>query len=113
MYQARAFEQRLDRLLVAEPPFTTRDGGFIASGAHAALDEVRALRDESRRVIASLEARYRQDSGVPQLKISHNGVLGYFIELTPQHAEKLQSSSTRDLFRHRQTIGTRRALLDG
>jgi DNA mismatch repair protein MutS len=102
----REFEQRLDQLLVGEPPFTTRDGGYIASGAHDGLDEVRSLRDESRKVIASLEARYRQDSGVPQLKIRHNGVLGYFIELTPQHAEKLQASSARDLFRHRQTIGS-------
>ena len=103
LVSTRAFEQRLDRLLVAEPPFTTRDGGYVASGAHEGLDEVRSLRDESRKVIASLEARYRQDSGVPQLKIRHNGVLGYFIELTPQHAEKLQA---RDLFRHRQTIGS-------
>ena len=106
LVSTRAFEQRLDQWLVAEPPFTTRDGGYIASGAHDGLDEVRALRDESRKVIASLEARYRQDSGVPQLKIRHNGVLGYFIELTPQHAEKLQVSPARDLFRHRQTIGS-------
>jgi DNA mismatch repair protein MutS len=106
LVSTREFEQRLDQLLVAEPPFTTRDGGYIASGAHDGLDEVRALRDESRKVIASLEARYRQDSGVPQLKIRHNGVLGYFIELTPQHAEKLQASASRDLFRHRQTIGS-------
>ena len=84
----------------------TRDGGYIAAGAHGALDEVRALRDESRKVIASLEARYRQESGVAQLRIRHNGVLGYFIELTPQHAEKLQASPTRELFRHRQTIGS-------
>ncbi|HKD22249.1 MAG TPA: DNA mismatch repair protein MutS, partial [Rhizomicrobium sp.] len=102
----RALEARLTQLLVAEPPFLSRDGGYIAAGAHGALDEVRALRDESRKVIASLEARYRQDSGVAQLRIRHNGVLGYFIELTPQHAEKLQASPTRDLFRHRQTIGS-------
>jgi DNA mismatch repair protein MutS len=102
----RALEGRLAQLLVAEPPFLTRDGGYIAPGAHGTLDEVRALRDESRKVIASLEARYRQDSGVAQLRIRHNGVLGYFIELTPQHAEKLQTSPTRELFRHRQTIGS-------
>ena len=101
-----AFAANLDQQLVDEPPFTTRDGGYIASGAHAALDDVRALRDESRKVIASLEARYRSESGVPQLKIRHNGVLGYFIELTPQNAEKLQASPPRDLFRHRQTIGS-------
>jgi DNA mismatch repair protein MutS len=97
---------RLEQLLVPEPPFFARDGGFIAAGVHAPLDDVRRLRDESRRVIASLEARYKSDSGVSQLRIKHNGVLGYFIEVTPQHADKLQADGNRDLFRHRQTIGS-------
>jgi DNA mismatch repair protein MutS len=97
---------KLEQWLIAEPPFFARDGGFIAAGVHAPLDEVRRLRDESRRVIAGLEARYRAESAVTQLRIKHNGVLGYFIEVTPQHADKLQSSANRDLFRHRQTIGS-------
>ncbi len=97
---------RLQVLLVAEPPFFARDGGFIAAGVHPPLDEVRKLRDESRRVVASLEARYRTASAVPQLRIKHNGVLGYFIEVTPQHADKLQSGDNRSVFRHRQTIGS-------
>ncbi|HEY0303059.1 MAG TPA: DNA mismatch repair protein MutS [Rhizomicrobium sp.] len=97
---------QLDLLLVAEPPFLARDGGFIAAGVHPPLDEVRKLRDESRRVIAGLEARYRADSGVAQLRIKHNGVLGYFIEVTPQHGDKLQEGGNRELFRHRQTIGS-------
>ncbi|MFL6690354.1 MAG: DNA mismatch repair protein MutS [Alphaproteobacteria bacterium] len=93
-------------LLIPEPPFFPRDGGFIRSGAHPPLDEVRSLRDEARRVIASLETRYRGDSGVSALRIKHNGVLGYFIEVTPQHADKLQVGTNRELFRHRQTIGS-------
>jgi DNA mismatch repair protein MutS len=97
---------RLEFLLVEEPPYLARDGGYIKSSVHAPLDEVRALRDESRRVIASLESRYRRDSGVAGLKIKHNGVLGYFIETTPQHADKLQTDAARALFRHRQTIGS-------
>jgi DNA mismatch repair protein MutS len=92
---------RLGHLLVPEPPFFARDGGFIASGVHAPLDEARRLRDESRRVIAGLEARYRDESGVP-LRIKHNGVLGYFIEVTPQHADRLMTA--RDTYRHRQTM---------
>ena len=92
---------KLSQLLVAEPPFYARDGGFVRAGAHLPLDEVRALRDESRRVIATLEARYRQDSGTP-LKIKHNGVLGYFIEVASQHADKLM---TNGAYRHRQTMG--------
>ena len=93
---------RIEFLLVDEPPYLARDGGFIKSGAHAPLDEHRALRDESRRVIAGLEGRYRQSSGVSQLKIKHNGVLGYFIEVSQQHADKLMAD--KETFRHRQTM---------
>jgi DNA mismatch repair protein MutS len=97
---------RLEHLVGAEPPVNGRDCGFIAAGAHAALDEARALRDESRRVIAALEARYRVDSGVQALRIRHNGVLGYFVELTPANADRLTAGSMREIFRHRQTIGS-------
>jgi DNA mismatch repair protein MutS len=93
---------RLSFLLVEEPPYLSRDGGFIVAGASAPLDELRALRDESRRVIAGLETRYKTDSGVAQLRIKHNGVLGYFIEVAQQHADKLMAD--KDLFRHRQTM---------
>jgi DNA mismatch repair protein MutS len=94
---------KLRFLLAEEPGFFARDGGFIVAGAHPPLDDARQLRDESRRVIATLEARYRDESGAP-LKIKHNGVLGYFIEVTPLHADKLMSGTARDLFRHRQTM---------
>jgi len=93
---------RLSFLLVEEPPYLARDGGFIAAGAHAPLDELRSLRDESRRVIAGLEGKYKTESGVAQLRIKHNGVLGYFIEVAGQHADRLMAN--RDLFRHRQTM---------
>lgn len=93
---------RLEFLLVDEPPYLARDGGFVKSGAHAPLDEMRALRDKSRRVIAGLEGQYRQACGVTQLKIKHNGVLGYFIEVGQQHADKLMAD--KDTFRHRQTM---------
>ena len=93
---------RLAFLLVEEPPYLARDGGFIVTGAHAPLDELRALRDESRRVIAALEGRYKTESGVSQLRIKHNGVLGYFIEVAQQHADRLMAN--KDLFRHRQTM---------
>ncbi|HEX3675711.1 MAG TPA: DNA mismatch repair protein MutS [Rhizomicrobium sp.] len=96
----------LENFLVVEPPFMARDGGYIRAGAHPPLDEVRALRDESRRVIAGLEVRYRSESGVPALKIKHNGILGYFIEVTPQHGDKLLADDNRAVFRHRQTIGS-------
>jgi len=101
-----AAADKLGHFLTAEPPFFARDGGYIRAGAHAPLDEVRALRDESRRVIAGLEARYRSESGIAALRIKHNGILGYFIEVTPQHGDKLLEGDNRALFRHRQTIGT-------
>ena len=75
---------------------------FITAGAHAPLDELRSLRDESRRIIAALEGKYKTESGVSQLRIKHNGVLGYFIEVAQQHADKL--TANRELFRHRQTM---------
>jgi len=103
---ASALGSELERLLAAEPPFTTRDGGFIAAGAHAPLDETRGLRDESRRVIAGLETQYRDKTAIAALKIRHNGVLGYFVELSPANADKLLASPARDLFHHRQTIGS-------
>jgi DNA mismatch repair protein MutS len=95
-----ALDAKLTHLLVPEPPFYARDGGFIRPGAHAPLDELRALRDESRRVIAGLETRYRDETGVA-LKIKHNGVLGYFIEVSAQHADPLMSNAA---YRHRQTM---------
>jgi DNA mismatch repair protein MutS len=96
---------RLQNLLVDEPPFFARDGGFILAGAHAALDEARRLRDESRRVIAGLESRYRAETGIASLKIKHNAVLGYFIEVTATHADKLLTGNG-GMFRHRQTVAS-------
>jgi DNA mismatch repair protein MutS len=96
-----ALGDKLGHLLVPEPPFYARDGGFIAAGSHPPLDDVRALRDESRRVIATMEARYRGETGLP-LKIKHNGVLGYFIEIAAAHADGLMANPA---YRHRQTMG--------
>jgi DNA mismatch repair protein MutS len=98
--------ERLEMLLVPEPPFSARDGGFIARGSHAPLDEARSLRDESRRVIAGLETRYREESGIAALKIKHNAVLGYFIELSPANADKLMAGAPPGQFRHRQTVAS-------
>ncbi len=93
---------RFELLLVDEPPYLARDGGFIKANVHAPLDELRTLAHEFRKVIAGLENQYRQTAQVPQLKIKHNGILGYFIEVTQQHGDKLMAM--RDLFRHRQTM---------
>ncbi|MEE8280324.1 MAG: DNA mismatch repair protein MutS, partial [Alphaproteobacteria bacterium] len=69
---------RLARALGAELPVAARDGGFIAKGYVPELDELRALRDESRRLITNLQNRYAAETRIPTLRIRHNNVLGYF-----------------------------------
>jgi len=93
----------LDQALVAEPPVLARDGGFIAPGYDTELDELRQLRDEGRSVIARMQQEYAQETGISSLKIKHNNVLGYFIEVTTTHAEKMLSPPLSDSFKHRQT----------
>ena len=93
----------LDDALVAEPPLLTRDGGFTAPGYDPDLDETRALRDEGRGIIARMQADYIAESGVTSLKIKHNNVLGYFIETTSTHAERMLAPPLHARFIHRQT----------
>jgi len=98
-----ALRDRLDRALVAEPPLLARDGGFIAAGFEPDLDEARRLRDEGRGVIAGMQADYAELTGIRSLKIRHNNVLGYFVEVTATHAERMLAEPLSDTFRHRQT----------
>ena len=94
----------LERALVAEPPLVSRDGGFVAEGHDTNLDEARKLRDESRGVIARLQADYAAETGISALKIKHNNVLGYFIETTALHAQKMMAPPLSETFIHRQTL---------
>jgi DNA mismatch repair protein MutS len=96
--------QELARALADELPAFRRDGGFVRSGYGAALDETRALRDESRRVVAALQARYADETQVRSLKIRHNNVLGYFVEVTAQHGDRLMAAPLNAIFIHRQTL---------
>ncbi|MCH8490778.1 MAG: DNA mismatch repair protein MutS [Oceanicaulis sp.] len=90
-----------ERALAPEPPLLARDGGFIAPGWSAALDEARSLRDQSRRVVAGLQKTYADQTGVAGLKVKHNNVLGYFIEVTARHGDALMGDNA---FIHRQTM---------
>jgi DNA mismatch repair protein MutS len=94
----------LSAALADDLPYLKRDGGFVRAGYDAALDETRSLRDESRRVVAALQARYADATGVRALKVRHNNVLGYFIEVTQQHGEKLLAAPLNATFIHRQTL---------
>ena len=93
----------LEEALVAEPPPLLRDGGFVAPGHDPELDETRRLRDEGRGVIARMQADYAAQTAIPSLKIRHNNVLGYFIETTSTHAERMLAPPLSERFIHRQT----------
>ncbi len=94
---------RLSRALAAELPMLARDGGFIAAGYAPELDELLSLRDESRRHVAGLQTRYAAETGVGALKVRHNNVLGYYIEVAARHAESLPTGAAGP-FIHRQTM---------
>lgn len=98
-----ALPQLLAAALVESPPLLTRDGGFIAPGFDGTLDDTRRLRDEGRGVIARMQADYMAATGIQSLKIKHNNVLGYFIETTATHAERMLSPPLSETFIHRQT----------
>jgi DNA mismatch repair protein MutS len=93
--------EELTNALSENLPLLPRDGGFVARGYDAELDNLRSLRDDSRQLIAALQARYQNDTGVQNLKLKHNAVLGYFIETTALHEAKLVSD---ERFIRRQTM---------
>lgn len=93
----------LKAALIAEPPLLARDGGFIAPGYDADLDDTRKLRDEGRSIIGKMQVEFIATTGIQSLKIKHNNVLGYFIETTATHAQKMLSSPLSETFIHRQT----------
>ncbi len=97
--------QALTDALAPDLPLLARDGGFVAAGYDPALDELRVLRDDNRRLIAALQARYAEETGIASLKIRHNNVLGYFVEATVATAERLADNAR---FVHRQTIANAR-----
>jgi DNA mismatch repair protein MutS len=96
----------IDLALVEDPPHVARDGGFVRQGFVAELDESRSLRDQTRQVIAGLQQRYAEETGIRSLKVRHNNVLGYFIEVTAQNASALQQPQFASRFFHRQTVAS-------
>jgi DNA mismatch repair protein MutS len=94
----------LSDALATALPLKTRDGNFVRAGYDASLDEMRALRDQSRRVIAELQARYCELGQTRQLKVKHNNFLGFFIEVPQAHGERLLKPPFNATFVHRQTM---------
>ncbi len=101
---SRDLARELERGLAEQLPLMRRDGGFVRDGYNADLDETRSLRDTSRQVVAAMQARYAEDTGVKTLKIRHNNVLGYFVEVTTQHSERFLAAPLNATFIHRQTL---------
>ncbi|HEY8592135.1 MAG TPA: DNA mismatch repair protein MutS [Sphingomicrobium sp.] len=94
--------QQYSRALVPSPPIDASKGGYIAEGYDAGLDALRDAASNGRRAIASLEARYRDSTGISSLKIRHNAVLGYHVEVSAKHADRLMAPDSG--FTHRQTL---------
>ncbi len=90
--------------LVDDPPHLRRDGGFVRAGCRPELDEARRLKEDSRGVMAGLEAEYIERTGVKSLKVRHNNILGFYIEVTQGNAKPLLEGKLAGEFRHRQTM---------
>jgi DNA mismatch repair protein MutS len=97
-----ALVEKLTVALVASPPIDASKGGYIAEGYDCDLDALRDAASNGRRAIASLEARYRDGTGISSLKIRHNAVLGYHVEVSARHADRLMAPDSG--FAHRQTL---------
>ncbi|MFM7344909.1 MAG: DNA mismatch repair protein MutS [Tagaea sp.] len=93
---------RLASALVPEPPLDQRDGGFVAKGYAPDLDKLLEARDEARRLIADLQREYIDETKIATLKIRHNNVIGYFVEVNATHGDKLLKPGGK--FIHRQTM---------
>lgn len=84
-----------------ELPLLARDGGFIRPGYHPALDEIKALKEDSHKVIAGLQGKYAEETGIANLKIKYNNVIGYFIEVQSKYATEMLENKN---FIHRQSV---------
>ena len=99
-----ALARQIADALAEEVPLFKRDGGFVRQGYDAALDETRALRDESRRVIAALQTRYAEEADCRTLRIKHNNMLGFFVEVPQSAGERFLKEPLAGTFMHRQTM---------
>lgn len=104
--QTAEYQDTLQNALDDSAPLLARDGGFIARGFDKRLDELKTLKDESRRLIANLQNQYQRDTGIDTLKIKFNNVLGYFIEVTSKHADTMMAKAgdAENPYIHRQTM---------
>ena len=94
--------EALRRALVPEPPHDAAAGGSIASGFDAGIDTLRETARDGRSAVVAMETQLREATGVAALKIRHNGVLGYHIEVAARFADPLLRAESGLI--HRQTL---------
>jgi DNA mismatch repair protein MutS len=113
--QLSKLKQTLEEAITEDPPALTRDGGFIAKGFDTQLDRYKTIKEDSRKLIAELQGKYVSDTGINTLRISFNNMLGYFIEVSSKHGDKLligansnekqeDKGSDSNPYIHRQTL---------
>ncbi|MCQ2966523.1 MAG: DNA mismatch repair protein MutS [Alphaproteobacteria bacterium] len=97
---------KLTKALADDLPLLARDGGFIRPGYSAELDELKSLRDDSRQMIAGLQSKYAEIAGIPSLKVAHNNILGFYVEVSAKNGAELldKARSGQSIFLHRQTM---------
>ena len=85
----------IEKAIVDDPPFSTKEGGFIRAGFDAELDEIRAIRSDARDWIARFEASERRRTGIQSLKVRYNRVFGYYIEITTSNLKSVPENYLR------------------
>ncbi|RMF89270.1 MAG: DNA mismatch repair protein MutS [Nitrospinota bacterium] len=91
--------EEIDRVLVEDPPLSPKEGGLIKSGFHPELDELRQICHDGKHWLAALEAREREQTGIPTLKVGYNKVFGYYIEVSKRFARSVPPT-----YQRRQTL---------
>jgi len=99
----KTITDNIEKALVQDPPINIKEGEFIKNGFNDNLDKHRMLRDQGQKVLAKLQQELALKTGISNLKIKHNNVLGYFIEVSARHSESMLSPPLNAMFFHRQT----------
>lgn len=85
----------IERAIVENPPVTVRDGGMIKAGFNAEIDELKDIVDGGAKILAEIEAREKEKTGIPKLRVSYNKVFGYFIEVTNSYKDMVPDEYVR------------------
>ena len=89
LHELPALVEQLQKALIDNPPVTIRDGGVLAEGYDAELDELRHISRDASQYLLDFEQRERDNTGLPNLKVAYNRVHGYYIEVSRLHSDKV------------------------